>query len=1484
VNSTTNNTSCLVAAVNRGHSDVVRALVSAGAGINTRLNDGDFALLLACFGGYIDTVNLLLDNGADIETRCSYGRTPLWSAASQGHIGVVELLLARGADVNSTTNDNTSCLLAAMCGGHTDVVRAFISAGADFNTQRDDVDGALVVACYRGYSDIVNSLLDKGVDIETRYNDCCTPLCIAASQGHTGVVELLLVGGADVNSTTNNTSCLVAAVNRGHSDVVRALVSAGAGINTQSNKGDSALGIACYKGYIDIVNFLLGNGVDIERRNNDGYTSLLLAAGQGHINVVELLLARGADVNSTTNDNTSCLLAAVCGGHTDVVRALVSAGADVNTQDNNGVSALAYACGMGKIDIANLLLENGGDIETRNMDGATPLWLAAASGQTEVIEALVTCGADIDALDYRRRPPFYAAVENKQKEAILLLLQHNADTEWFLSYVMHSDPSRSSVKEIAKMYNKVIDKKQLSNYLCSSTLDTEAFARECIKNKRLENVVNQLKRIILKYLVPFSYRISLNSVLTCLQCRMNDDNDDDDDQYLVLADWFYAPSLVNSLTDAASYIGFPHSDNDFTSMDVFVDSGCNMTMHYRHTVNKAVRLSCENGANVDAENVHGLRPIYCAMRTRLVELVEVLIQHGANVDAADVFGNRPLHEAVCQGLKFVQLLVKHGAKLNVQNTDGKTPLHIAIERQQCDVIMFLLSQDADVGLTDVWRNTPLHYVTSELSEMLRLSGVGEYFAKYLIKKHQHLLIRNIVGVSALDHIAAHANPVTNVVIYCRQEGLLVKTAYTDCQGNTPLHHAVGVYGKLKMFKLNHNVAKIVDFLVKLGVSLKAQNNEGLTPLHVASGEQAIKACLQYADGHSLTATNKRGRNYLHLLFQLRSDEEVEMAFKICDSLAVTSALCKEDDLNRTPLHYACMRTPSVICDKFTKDVVLKLGGEQLDKRDRFGRTALHYAAVSGNKKLVALLKENKADDTITDVFGKKPMEYAILQDIFDRNLAPLRLTASSSFVARNFRSITSCVGQYVADTLQSLSPLAEGIGKIIRDLRIGFDSNSYVRNLYLRCKFNYADDVCSIKVSKKESLYEDLPAKEKIETIQSCVRKAMEYLAAEIQAQDSRFACEIVRVGSAEEETKIGCCDEFDYNFVLTNLSKGCEIGYSPESPPGFVLLKASAPEYDEDLFNSNGTLNTRIVKFKFDALVKQVLSSFGFCAVTGFEFIDPIPDVISLAGNVSMKLHMCIELALTQPVNGYHLPHRVSVDLSPALQINNWWPDDARRKDLCQTGECLIVFTQPQNKYPWIGWTEPHGFISFARAESRLLRERSLVVKAAYMVVKRMSKYFCHYEFFSSHVIKTALLWCLDEDGFSNCSSPGDNDEIKGDELLSLVQNILRRLLRFAAQDYYPSYFIPKCHQPIWIEEKHLKQYHMRLYRHGLTYKDLFSLNEQQSQDQLLQDIKSMFVFSHVMYWTVLSDNDELTLFVPSTINPLAEISYDYDVTQQRN
>ena len=294
--------------------------------------------------------------------------------------------------------------------------------------------------------------------------------------------------------------------------------------------------------------------------------------------------------------------------------------------------------------------------------------------------------------------------------------------------------------------------------------------------------------------------------------------------------------------------------------------------------------------------------------------------------------------------------------------------------------------------------------------------------------------------------------------------------------------------------------------------------------------------------------------------------------------------------------------------------------------------------------------------------------------------------STSRSVVRNFHSISFRVQQFFAHTGPTLNSSKAEFHKIVRDLQAD-NATSYVLNTYKGCRLDYSDVVCRHSVESKqhfqkgEELLDDdnknsmqLPTM--FAAIQSQVEKAMQHLGKEISDKDIRFACEVVPVGSAHEQVKIGSCDEFDYNFVLIDLSRKCKACYSPESPPGFVLLKSSMPEYDEDLFNSNGILNTRIVKFKFETLVKQILSSLSFCEATGFEFLYPAACPHIPPETRTTKVNTEVSLEFTKPVNGHYVPHSISIDVVPALFIDDWWPDDTCREHPCQTGDCLIVFT----------------------------------------------------------------------------------------------------------------------------------------------------------------------------------------------------------------
>jgi len=1556
-----------------GQTDVVRALVSAGADVNAQRNDGSSALGFASEKGYVDIVNMFLDYSAKVETRDSLGRTPLQFAAAYGKTDCVRALVSAGADVNTQRNDGSSALgfasqngyigivnmlldyraeietrdnpgstplWFAAANGQTDVVRALVSAGADVNAQRNDGASALGIASQKGYIDIVNMLLDNGAEIETRYNDGSTPLWFAAANGQTDVVHALVSAGADFNTQRNDgASALGIASEKGHIDIVSILLNKGTQIKTRDNDGRTPLWFAAANGQTDVVSALVSAGADVNAQCNDGSSALGFASAKGHIDIVNILLDKGAQIGTRDSVGRTPLLFAAAFGQTDVVHVLVSAGADVNTQRNDGVSALGIASQEGYFDIVNMLLVDDAEIETRDNVGHTPLWFAAAKGQTDVVRALVSAAADINtqrndtgSLDLLLDNSAYNETSDNLHCKVWQVARNgqpgcmepdlddcsscNSSPVSGTALSGHRHASKSVTRNEANLRHleyEYLDALNAFGQWCSR--DVEEILELLIINGSCINAATHGENQSALMSAVSRGRFDVVKALIQHGADIHDRNFDNM-QPVDMASYCGHRHLVEFLSSSSSHALPSPCSNLCPRSGVFVDCRRNTAMHLTTDL-QAMKSLLQNGADVEAENVDGLRPIHRTVRMELVELVELLIEHGANVDPADVFGNRPLHDAVCHGLNVVQLLVQHGAKLNVQNIDGKTPLHIAIEREQSDVIVFLLSQDADVGLTDVWRNTPLHYFTSEL---LAVSEVAESVANILTKWIQYKCIRNIVDMpislpittrtasdDQCDDVPVQHTPTKvarlsyeiltqahNVNFFCREK------LETDCQGNTPLHHAVGVYGKFKMFQVRSHVSKTVEFLLKWGADINTQNKDGFTPLHVARGKEAIEVCLRHADNQSFTTiTDKQGRNFWHLLFLTRTQNESELETFIRPMIATSDpAKYSVDDLSRTPLHYACMDRNPWIAERYwlAKEFIEKFSDKHVNKQDRFGRTALHYAAIDGRQTLTDMLETKKADSSIRDNYRKTSSQYAEMLRYFQTQVFLLRLMKSSSFIARHLSDVAACVRNCVVDSHITTTECKAKTHDTVRNLTGFCDSASYVIDTWHGCRYDYSDVTFRSDYHDDQLLdkQQDFATNNKetaakptnmFAAIQSHVDKAMEELAKAITEHDHRFACEVFPVGSAFEKTKIGCCNEFDYNFVLTEISSICKVCYSPESLPGFVLLKAKIPVYDEhlkNLFDQNGILNTRILKFKFETLAKLILSSTRFCDLTDFEFIDPVSDEdLGLTrGNVAVKPNTRVQLKFTKPVNNRHVLHPISIDLVPALRINDWWPEDAWKTELCRAGDCLIVFTQPQSKYPWIGWTQPHGFVSFARAESRLLRECHPVVKAAYIVVKRMSECFCQYKFFPSHIIKTALFWCLDEKDLLKYRSSDGSDGVQGDELLCLVQNILRRLLCFGAQDFVPDFFMPKLHRPVWHKERYLKQYHMRLYQHGLTYKDLFSLSRQQSHDEVLRSIKTMFTFSHIMYWSLLSETDDLKLFVPSAINPLFENSYD-DSTQ---
>ena len=154
--------------------------------------------------------------------------------------------------------------------------------------------------------------------------------------------------------------------------------------------------------------------------------------------------------------------------------------------------------------------------------------------------------------------------------------------------------------------------------------------------------------------------------------------------------------------------------------------------------------------------------------------------------------------------------------------------------------------------------------------------------------------------------------------------------------------------------------------------------------------------------------------------------------------------------------------------------------------------------------------------------------------------------------------------------------------------------------------------------------------------------------------------------------------------------------------------------------------LNTSAVRREFERLVKLVLRGTEFMeSETFFEVFLGYENDINLYNLRSNKVCLCLQFTINPLLNETFIFNQISVDIVPALYIKGYWPDEAVpevSEDLKSDG-CHLVFDEPFKLYPWISSSSiPYARISFARAESRIIRNAPPLAKAAFMIGKYLA------------------------------------------------------------------------------------------------------------------------------------------------------------------
>ena len=570
---------------------------------------------------------------------------------------------------------------------------AFLLTGAILGPETPLADAAM-----RGDVEMVRSLLEGGADLDAPQGDGMTALHWAAERGDQEIAKLLISAGADMEAGTRigGYTPLHLASKGGHAAVAAVLLEAGGDANALTGSSAATplhLAAAAADGEA-VVSLLLSQGADVNAREaSAGQTPLMFAAGYNRAASIRTLLKGGADPAPTTEVINVLERVAVdrlaarrlketisdfrgdeleeseWEPTPDQVQAAIRAQWEV-LNDSEAVKPAAEGSSRSRSSRQYGEEERSGGIRetlVRYTGGLTALLHAAREGHVEAALSLLDAGADVNQVSAGdATSPLLMATLNGHFDLALLLIERGAD------------PTLAASTDGATPLFAV--------------LQTQWAPKSRYPQPRAHDLQKAEYREVMEALLEAGA---------------------DTDVQLKTHLWYWEYGRIRIGMDIKGATPFWRATiaQDVEAMRLLVAYGADPNIptslppvNMRETRQQDGRNREDSGLPKVAENQPGYYPIHVAAGGGYVGLGAYSIRH--------------VPDGFMSTVKY--LVEEHGADVNIADYWGYTPVHYAAIRGDNELILYLVSQGADVTT-----KTRLGQTTADMAR----GGRGGYFLR-----------------------------------------------------------------------------------------------------------------------------------------------------------------------------------------------------------------------------------------------------------------------------------------------------------------------------------------------------------------------------------------------------------------------------------------------------------------------------------------------------------------------------------------------------------------------------------------------------------------------------------------------------------------------------------------------------------------------------------------------------------------------------------